>query len=579
GNHRGAGTRSLTTEARIEFDYEFPQAGRYLLRAVVSGDQAGDELVQMGFVDEREVIKTVDVHTDNDESEVLQAELRVLDAGNRRIGVSFLNDFYIPESQDTKGQDRNLLVHKLEILGPIDSAMGAVPHGHRRWFANGPTPDEWRDQGDWKPAVRRVLEPFLTHAFRRPPLSDDMDRMLQLVDSARQAGDSYERAMQLVLRVVLVSPRFLFIGNLDENLPPRDNERIGYEIDEFELASRLSYFLWSSTPDAELLQLASTRELRKQLQPQLRRMLRDRRSKQLARNFTGQWLGTRLLTTIEPDEQLFADFDDDMAGAMTREPEMVFAEIVRRDLPITSLVNADFTYLNGRLADLYEFPGIEGNSFRRVSLADLPAASGVRGGVLTMAGVLAVTSNPNRTSPVKRGKWILAELLGEEPPPPPPEVPSLDQSADPDKPTTIREQLAKHRADPACAVCHNPMDPLGLALEQFDAIGRWRTEEAGQPIDARGQLPGGKQIDGVRDLRHELLTRQNAFRKCFTEKMLTYALGRGLEYYDECAVNEIAEQLADNDDRIGTLLLAIVQSDPFQKRRTSPSVPSTEEKP
>ena len=324
-------------------------------------------------------------------------------------------------------------VHALRLVGPIDAAMRSLPIAHRRWFAQGPTLQQWQTDEGWKPALRKLLSPFLTRAYRRPPPEEEIDRLIDLVEAARLRGDSYQRSMQLVVEVVLVSPRFLFIGNLDAPAPTANPSQVSdfqarsTLIDEYELASRLSYFLWSSAPDQQLMRLAAAGELRQQLKPQLKRMLRDRRSEQLFRNFTGQWLGTRMLQTLEPDEQLFATFNPNLAAAMTTEAERVFAEVVQSDAPITTLLDADFTYLNELLAKHYGIPGVEGNYFRRVSLAELPASVGPRGGVLTMAGLLAVTSNPNRTSPVKRGKWILGELLGKEPPPPPPGTPSLDQ--------------------------------------------------------------------------------------------------------------------------------------------------------
>ena len=467
------------------------------------------------------------------------------------------------------------------FVGPIDTALAAAPPGHRDWFGNSrnseqPSLDEWRDDENWRTKVRGNLKRFVTHAFRRPVAEHELGRLMSLVERRRQLGESYERAMQVAVQVVLVSPRFLFIGNVDEQMVGSNATRreslqsgqAGQQIDEYELAARLSYFLWSSMPDTTLLRLAGDDQLRGQLESQVQRMLRDRRAGQFAANFTGQWLGTRLLAEFEPDEKQFGAFDGSLREAMAREAEMVFADVVRQNEPITTLITADFTYLNERLAKHYDLPSVSGDYFRRVSLADLPAAAGVRGGVLTMAGVLAVTSNPNRTSPVKRGKWVLGDLLGAEPPPPPPGFDSLDAVAHgEDKPKTIREQMELHRADPACAVCHLQMDAIGFALENYDPVGRWRTEDSVGPIDAEGELPTGETIDGVSDLRQILLDRRDAFRKCFTEKMLTYALGRGLEYYDECAVDAITKRLADDDDRIRTLILAIVESAPFQQRR------------
>lgn len=566
-HHNGSENQSLYREGVIDFVYDFPAEGRYLLRATVAGDQAGDEPVRMGLVDAGRIIKTVEVYASHDESEVYVAELKS-DAGQQRVGVTFLNDYYDPsEPQGSNKGDRNLIVRKFEIVGPIDLAMGAPPAAHRRWFADSPSLDQWRDEQAWRPTARNSLERFARDAYRRPAPAAEIDRLVELADRRRLAGDTYERAMQVVLQVMLVSPRFLFIGSVDHMAPEPQDAELGYAIDEYELASRLSYFLWSSMPDRQLMQLASEGKLREQLEGEVTRMLRDRKAEQFASNFTGQWLGTRLLEEFEPDEKLYGKFGPKLREAMAREAELVFGEVLREDKPITTLIDADFTYLNARLAEHYSLPDVSGNYFRRVSLSNLPAATGVRGGVLTMAGVLAVTSNPNRTSPVKRGKWILGDLLGEAPPAPPPGTDSLPVKEPGEAPKTIREQMELHRENPSCAVCHKQMDILGFSLENYDPVGRWRTSDDVGPIDASGELPGGQKIDGVDDLKQVLLARKDEFRTCLAEKMLTYALGRGLDYYDECAVREITDRLKKDDDKIRTLVMATIESQPFQKRR------------
>ena len=572
GKWRGATDRGregepqlLYTNGRIEFDYEFPTKGRYLLRATVEGMQAGDEPVRMAFVEDGAEIKTVDVYAERNDPETLFVEIE-LPAGKRTLGVAFVNDYYKPARQGRRSEDRNMYVHRLEVVGPIDRVMRDVPAAQRRWFSERPTVEQWRDRDAWRPLAEETLQKFLTATYRRPPSDQDVARLIELAEQFRTAGDSFERAMQQVLQVALVSPKFLFIGNLDLHSVDSTGRDI-QPIDDYELASRLSYFLWSSKPDKRLMQLASEGKLRNQLAAEVKRLLRDRRSVAFIESFAGQWLGTRLLATIEPDGDLFADFDPSLRSAMQREAEMVFADVVRQDLPITTLLDADFTYANARLAEHYGFPEVQGNHFRRVSLTDLPAEAGVRGGVFTMAGVLAVTSNPNRTSPVKRGKWILGDLLGAEPPPPPPEVPGLDESKLGEKPKSIEEQLANHRADPSCAVCHAQMDPLGLSLEQYDAIGRWRGGDRGEQFKSAGEMPDGRTLSGVDDLKRLLMERSDEFRSSFAEKMLIYALGRGLEYYDECAVKQIAKRVEGQDDRMQALILAIVESEPFQKRR------------
>lgn len=564
GQYDNASVRQLWGNGAIDFVHQFSTPGRYWLRVGVSGDQAGDEPVRMGFVQQGQLRQQVEVYSNGGVPEEFTFAFDV-PAGKQRLGVAFLNDYFDRPS----GDDRNLSVSKMELFGPANLVEREMPRAHRKWFADGPTPEAWRTDNGWRPQVRQSLEAFATTAFRRPANSEVLDRVVGLIDSRRRAGDTYERAMAGALEAMLVSPRFLFIGNVEYPVPSaEDDSVVGQEVDEYELAARLSYFLWSSMPDATLMRLAGEGSLRTQLDAQIKRMLRDRRAEEFTTNFTGQWLGTRLLAEFEPDESQIAGFDDRLRTAMAREAQLVFAEVLRRNLPITTLLDADFTYLNERLAEHYDLQGIRGNHFRRVSLDELPAAAGVRGGVITMAGVLTVTSNPDRTSPVKRGKWILGELLAAEPPAPPPGIASLDAVTQAsDKPLSLREQMELHRADPSCAACHVQMDPLGLALENFDLVGRWRTSDAAGPIDSMGQLPGGDEIDGAGGLKAVLLERRDAFRRCLAEKMMIYALGRGLEYYDECSIAEITRRTEADEDRLQSLVMAIVESPPFQQRR------------
>lgn len=568
GQANGEAGRELWANGSFEFEHEFPKAGRYWMRVRVSGDQVGDEPVRMGVIEGSRTVQTLDVHAPRDEWEHFAIAMDVK-KGKQRLGVSFLNDWY------QNGDDRNLLVERIEIVGPADEVLSAAPRAHQRWFSDSPSPDEWRDNKKWKPAVRKSLNRFVSTAFRRPVPQKQLDRLVELIDSRRNAGDTYERAMQSALEATLISPRFLFIGNIDQPLPAQEESERGYEVDDYELASRMSYFLWSSMPDTTLLRLARAGELRTQLPQQLDRMLRDRRAEQFSKHFTGQWLGTRLLVDLVPDESQFDSFDQPLRTAMAREAEMLMADIVRSNQPITTLLDADFTYLNARLAEHYGIPGVQGNHFRRVELAKLGSFAGVRGGVLTMAGVLAATSNPDRTSPVKRGKWVLGELLAAEPPAPPPGIESLEevQKHSAEK-LSVREQMARHRADPSCAVCHEQMDAFGLALENYDLVGRWRTEDGVGKVDASSTLPSGERVDGVEGLQSVLLARSDDFRKCLTEKLLTYALGRGLEYYDECAVRDISRRTKDDGDKMRTLLLAVIESPPFQERRYDTTNPN-----
>jgi uncharacterized protein DUF1588/uncharacterized protein DUF1592/uncharacterized protein DUF1585 len=326
-------------------------------------------------------------------------------------------------------------------------------------------------------------------------------------------------------------------------------------------------------PDQELFALARKGRLRDPgiLEAQVKRMLRDPRSRALVENFAPQWLQIRTLPTLRRPRRQFPSFDDELKAAMARESELFFAEVMRLDLDVSTFLDADFTFLNEPLARHYGVPHVSGREFRRVALAN-----GVRGGVLTQASVLTVTSNPTRTSPVKRGRWVLEQLLGTPPPPPPPGVPELeDRDARRDGPMTMRQRLERHRKDPACAVCHKKLDPLGFGLENFDAVGAWRSEEAGGPVDASGILPDGQKFSGVQELKSVLLSQKALFRRSLASKLLTYALGRGTEAFDRPAVDRICEAMEMNGNTFSGMVLAIARSDPFQKQRAvTPEVAS-----
>ncbi|MCA9040042.1 MAG: DUF1592 domain-containing protein, partial [Planctomycetaceae bacterium] len=411
--------------------------------------------------------------------------------------------------------------------------------------------------------ARRIMTRFATQAFRRPANNEEVQRLVDLVTMTMEEGEPFERGIQLAVQAVLVSPHFLFRVEIDRH--PDDPTR-ARRIDDYELASRLSYFLWSSMPDEELFELAEKNQLHYQtvLASQIKRMLQDKKADALVENFGGQWLNLRNLDESFPSTRVFKDFKQNLRSDMRKETELFFAHVMREDMPLTMLLEGDFTFVNKRLAEHYGLPteGLEDGKFTQISLADQP-----RRGVLTQASVLLLTSNPNRTAPVKRGKWILENILGEEPPPPPPNVPELEQAKGVDKNASLREKLAIHRADPGCAACHNQLDPLGFGLENFNAIGQWRDKDGEHAVDASGLLPSGEEFNGPLELISILSNRKPAFRELMTEKMLTYALGRGLDVYDQCAVQEITNQLEKNDDRFSALVTAIVNSDPFQKRR------------
>jgi hypothetical protein len=413
-------------------------------------------------------------------------------------------------------------------------------------------------------AARRIVRAFAERAYRRPVNEEELRRLVRFVELAQKNGDSFETGIKLALQAVLVSPHFLFRVELDRR--PNDPRSVR-DLNDFELASRLSYFLWSSMPDDELFRLARERGLRKPgvLEAQVRRMLKGPRASALTDNFAGQWLQTRNLKGIAFDPGLFPTFDEKLRSAMRKETEHFFECVVREDRSVLDFLDSDFTFLNERLAKHYGIPGVKGDEFRKVTLTG--AARAARGGVLTQATVLAVTSNPTRTSPVKRGKWILENVLGTPPPPPPPGVEELQEGKDVELKGSLRQRMEQHRADPSCATCHQRMDPLGFGFENFDAVGAWRDRDGKHAIDPSGVLPNGQSFKGPAELKAILKGRSDAFARCLAEKMLTYALGRGVERSDRCAVDEIARNLAREQYKFSALVIQIVKSDPFQKRR------------
>ena len=410
-----------------------------------------------------------------------------------------------------------------------------------------------------------LLLRFASRAFRRPATEKELDRLIKLYQLARQHGDAFEAGVQFALQAVLVSPHFLFRVEADpaEGESPR-------QLNDYELATRLSYFLWSSMPDQTLFSLAEKRALQIDgvLEGQVLRMLRDRKAQALVENFAGQWLNLRKLDQVQPDPERFPAFDKELRVAMRKETELLFSEVMTKDRSVLDLLDAKFTYVNQRLARHYGLPGIEGDGFRRVILP-----GDQRGGVLTHASILTLTSNPTRTSPVKRGKWILENILGKPPPDPPQGVEELEDDDAQVAADSLRKRMEQHRAKPICASCHRLMDPLGFGFENFDAIGAWRERDGEFPIDAAGVLPSGESFKGPHELRVLLRkTRAEQFCRCLIEKMLTYALGRGLEYYDQCTVDEIMKSMAVSDHRFSSLIFGVVKSDAFL-RREAPGTP------
>jgi len=446
-------------------------------------------------------------------------------------------------------------IYSISIVGPYDAAGPGETPSRQRIFVCRPA-GESEEEG----CAQRIIETLMRRAYRRPVTARDFAGPLAFYREAR-AAEGFEAGIEMALRAVLVSPEFLFRVERDpEGVAPKTP----YRISQLELASRLSFFLWSSIPDDELLDAALRGDLSKPavIERQVRRMLADERSRALVTNFASQWLYLRNLDAMTPDMRLFPDFDDNLRQALRQETELFFETILREDRSVLDLLNADYTFVNERLAKHYGIPNIYGSRMRRVSLGE----GSKRGGLLRHGSILTVTSYATRTSPVIRGKWVLENFLGTPPPPPLPNVPSLENTVG--EGLSVRERLAEHRANPVCASCHQLMDPVGFSLENYDAVGRWRTVDAGKPIDATGGLPDGSEFDGVAGLQQALLSRPELFAGTLTEKLLTYALGRGIEPYDAPAVREIVRRAQAEDFRFSSLVLGIANSTPFQMRRS-----------
>ncbi len=549
----GDGTYGINSIGQVTAEHKFPREGDYVLRGSAMADQAGDELAKMVFSIDGNAVHTFEVKGPR---ELNEYEFKLhLSGGNHQFTAAFPNDFYDPKGK--KGKDRNLYVHWLEIAGPLDTRPDDLPESHRRLIVA--TPNAIRPAAD---AARECLRPLVRRAFRRPVADEEVNRFVPLVELAISQGESFDRGMQLALQGVLCSPNFLFRIETD---PSPNDPKSKHEITQSELATRLSYFLWSSMPDDELLSVAERGELRNPdvLPVQVRRMLKDARSVALVDNFATQWLNLRSLDELTPDPTKFPDYSPQLRDDMLRETQKFFEHSLREDLSTLELIDGKFTFMNERLAKHYGIDGIKGDEFRRVPLDSVRG----RAGLLTQASILMVTSNPGRTSPVKRGKWIMENILGTAPPPPPPNVPSLEETQKAQPGASLREQLKIHRENAICNSCHRQMDDLGFGFEHFDAIGRWRDRDGQHDIDASGILPSGEKFNGSTELIAILKTRDKQFNRCLAEKLLTYAIGRGLEFYDRCALDKLLNTHAAEGHRFSSLITQIVLSEPFQMRR------------
>ncbi len=544
----------LATNGEAFVNYEFPRESDYVIRARVTGQQAGPDLVKTSLKLDGTALKTESIKAEDDNGQVMESKVH-LSAGKRKVVVAFLNDFYDANEKNPKRRDRNLVVIGLDIVGPLKERPNPLPESHTRLIAREP------EAGKELEAARAILSNFLPRAWRRTVTADEVNRLTRYVKLVMDQGESFDRGVQVACQAALVSPNFLFHVETD---PKPDDPNFKHLITDTELASRLSYFLWSSMPDDELLTLARQNKLHNPavMSSQIKRMTKDPKARALVDNFAAQWLHLRTLAIVNPDQQRFPDFNDELKASMKRETEMYCESIFKEDRSIIDFIDSRYTFLNERLAKHYGIPDVHGDAFQRVALT-----GDERGGILCQGSVLTVTSNPTRTSPVKRGKYILEEILGTPPPPAPPNVPPLVVEEGPVAAETLRVKMERHRKDPGCASCHSKMDPLGFGLENFDATGGWRTKDGKQDVDSSGVLPNGKKFNGPKELKAILLSQKDKFAKCFTDRLMTFALGRGLEYYDKCAVDAIVKSSAKDSYRFSALLQGIVNSDPFRMRR------------
>ena len=493
-------------------------------------------------------------------------EFRVpVKAGVRLIGVAFIENDEVRDEETLRprlrGAGAEIGVGVVTISGPFNAKGPGDTLSRRRIFVCRPV-----SASDEEPCARRIISTLERRAYRRPATANDVATLMPFYTAGHTEG-GFDLGIERALQRLLVSPQFLFRIERDPATATPGNT---HPVSDLELASRLSFFLWSSIPDDELLDLASQGKLRQPgvLEQQTARMLADSRSASLVTNFAEQWLYLRDIESKRPNEALFADFDESLRDAFRRETDLFLDSVLRGNHSVLDLLSANYTFVNERLAKHYGIPNVHGSDFRRVTL---PPGS-PRGGLLGQGSILTITSYANRTSPVSRGKWVLENLLSAAPPPPPPDVPALKTEAnDTGENLTMRDAMIQHRANPACASCHSRMDPIGFAMENFDGVGRWRDHDAGNPIDASGVFPSGEKFDGMAGLKAALLTHPEEFISTITEKLMMYGIGRNMQFYDRPAIRAIIRQAAPSNYTFASLVQGVVRSAPFQMRETSPA--------
>jgi len=558
----------LGTRGGTAIRHNFPLDAEYSIKVGLARNTLGNVIgldsrnEQVEILLNGERIGLFDI--DKKSAEALEVRIPIK-AGPQMIGVDFAKTVFAPTDDVFEPFQRTIIdvvdarglphLDSVAIRGPYNSTGLGDTTSRRRIFTCRPAPGT-----DEVPCAKKILSAVARRAYRRPVSENDMETLLSFYQSGRNGAD-FDAGIKVALQRILSSPQFVFRFERD---PASAAPNSPYRISDLELASRLSFFLWSSIPDEQLLNLATQNKLRDPavFEQQVRRMLADARSDSLVTSFSGQWLYLRNLASAEPNIDLFPDFDDNLRQSFLRETQLFFGSVLHEDRSVLDLLNADYTFVNERLARHYGIPNIYGTHFRRVTLTDEN-----RRGLLGKGSTLLVTSVADRTSPVARGKWILENIVGTPPNPPPPNVPPLKANAEGSKPLSVRERMEAHRANAVCASCHRILDPLGFALENYDAVGRWRlVSESGEKIDASGMLFNGSKVDSPASLRQALAGRPDVFLRTMTEKLLIYALGRGLEYYDMPAVRAIVHQAEPDNYKFSSLIMGIAKSTPFQMR-------------
>lgn len=535
----------------IEHQVEFAVDGKRVLLASIGGPADLSSLFEKP----------------TDTSDLVDARLRVeapISAGPHNVTVAFVQNSqatgpdrlqpFLRSSVDNFDWAGFPHLQSLTISGPFEASGSGETPSRQRIFSCRP-----KSASDDEECARKIISGLMLHAYREPVNHADMERAMKFYRVGKQQR-GFEGGIQSALERILASPKFIYRIEKD---PAGVKPGSTYQLGGYELASRLSFFLWSSSPDDELLNAAGAGKLNSDeaLRREVHRMLADDRGNALVENFAGQWLQLRNLRNVQPNTDEFPDFDDNLRRAFRHETELLFQTVLKENRSVLDLLTSDFTFVNERLAEHYGIPNVYGSRFRRVQVA-----SEERKGLLGQGSILALTSHAERTSPVVRGKWILENLMGVSVPPPPPDVPPLKERKDGEAPRTMREQMVEHRASPVCATCHKIMDPIGFSLENFDAVGAWRTTDSGNPIDASGELADGTKVDGVLGLRQAILSRPDVFADTVTQKLMIYALGRGLEYRDMPTVREIVNKSAQNNYRLEDLIDGIILSTPFRMR-------------